>query len=794
MMRIMPSPPPLPARWTASWISPAEHPSTGVDRPAYVLEHRFELEAAVSAAWLHATALGVYEAFVNGARVGDHELAPGFTSYDETLYAQTYDVGPMLQRGQNTVTFVLSDGWYRGCVGGLQRRNVWGDVTGVLAQLDVELQDGTEVCIVTDETWTSRVASVLRADLMRGQTTDFSRPPGPINRVRMGVVSAPAPTASPAPPVRRVERLPVTLTLLEPGVSIADVGQNISGWIRLDDLGDPGSITVLTHGEHLDAHGDVTTAHLDLHSPQGDEVACHQVDEVIAGPEPEVFEPRHTVHGFRYVRIEHPGRELHASAVTAIAVHTDMERSGWFECDDERLNRLHDAAVWSFRGNAVDIPTDCPTRERSGWTGDFQVFLPTALRMFDVVGFSRKWLQSVRDDQYENGSPAMFSPDSERMKRDPSNPQRMGGGSAGWGDAVVSVPWALYQHSGDITLLAENWESMQAWVDYALAAARGHRHPVRVERSPAPATHEAFVWDGPFHFGEWCEATPISPPGTDVADAYQALLRADQGDVGTAFLHRTATQMERIATALGHPNRADHYGDVARRARSAWVREFLTPEGRTRRDTQASYVRALDFGLIPDDLVPAAVERLVELINNNDGHLTTGFLTTGSILEVLADHGHLDLAYALLTKRGVPSWLEMLERGATTFWENWDNVDADGTVRPGSLNHYAKGAAMRFLHTHVAGLRQAPGSVGWDEVVVAPRPGGEVGSAGARLQTRHGPMAVAWSRSADSLALTVSLPDGVRGRVDVEGTSSIALAPGTTTLDVHLPAHEKRKH
>ena len=784
--------PPLPSSWAATWISPTEEDRFIADRPAYSLEHAFDLVDGVMHAWLHATALGVYEVFLNGQRVGDEELAPGFTSYDETLHAQSHDVASLLQTGKNTVEIVLSDGWYRGCNGGLQRRNVWGDTTAALAQLDIETVNGSAITLGTDASWTSRISRVVRADLMRGQTTDLSRPRDAARPVRVGVVAPPQPTRSPAPPVRRVELLPVATTTLRPGVTIVDVGQNISGWVRLDDLGPAGSITTLTHGEHLDAHGDVTTEHLAQRSPQGEQVDCHQVDEVVAGREVAVFEPRHTVHGFRYVRIEHPGRALRADAVTAVVAHSDMRRTGWFECDDERLNRLHEAAVWSFRGNAVDVPTDCPTRERSGWTGDYQVFAPTAARMYDIDGFSRKWLQSVRDDQYENGSLAMFSPDSERMKTDPSNPQRIGGGSAGWGDAIVAVPWTLYQHSGDDKVLRENWTAMQAWAEFALRSARTHRHPTREARSETPAPHEDYVWDGPFHFGEWCEATPISPAGTDLADAYQALLSADQGDVGTAFLYRTTKQLAEIAATLGCSDDAARYREVAGLARSAWVEEFLTADGRTTRDSQASYVRALDFGLVPDDLVPAAAARLVELIEQNVNHLTTGFLTTGTLLEVLADTGHLDVAYGLLTRTGVPSWLEMLERGATTYWENWDAVSEDGAVSPGSLNHYAKGAAMRFLHTHVAGLRQAPGSVGWREIVVEPRPGGEVTRAAARLETPRGLVEVAWSLANDAITLTATLPEGVHGTAHLPDTADRPLSPGTTTLTSPWPPTNDR--
>lgn len=776
--------PDLPSPWVAVWISPVEDDPSAAERPAFVLERSFTITEPAEA-YLHVSALGVYEVFLNGQRVGDQELTPGSTSYDETLYGQTYDVTTTLRSGENRLEILLSDGWYRGCNGAFQHRDIWGDATAALAQLDLVGTEGVHTVVATDEQWRSRRSEIVRADLMRGQKTDRLAPIDDPRPVRVGIVDPPAPTRSPAPPVRRVEFLPASVSTLSEGVSIIDVGQNISGWVRLDDVGPEGSITVLTYGEHLDPDGDLTTRHLDAQSPTtGEVVEFHQVDEIVAGTEPVPFEPRHTVHGFRYVRVEHPGRTLRAGSVTGVVVHTDLRRTGWFECDDDRLNRLHETAVWSFRGNAVDVPTDCPTRERLGWTGDFQIFAPTAALFFDIDGFTRKWLHAVRDDQYDNGSLAMFSPDCERMKIRPDNPQRIGGGSAGWGDAAVAVPWTLYEHYGDEEVLRQNWPVMQSWVEFALGAARAHRHPARVARHAEPMPHEDFVWDGPFHFGEWSE--PPDPEAVhgadDMADAYQNLLSADQGEVGTAFLYRSTRQLAEIAEVLGRHEDASHYRTMAELAHAAWRTEFLSADGQTARDTQASYVRALDFGLVPPELVPAATARLVELIERAGGHLATGFLSTAALLPVLADTGHLDLAYRLLTQRGVPSWSEMLARGATTFWENWDAVDEAGHVNPGSLNHYAKGAAMRFLHTHVAGLRQAPGSTGWREVVVSPHPGGEVRTASSRLESPRGTITVSWALVDDELVVTTDLPDGVRGTLDIAPDGPQQLSAGQTTV------------
>ncbi|MGW5517523.1 family 78 glycoside hydrolase catalytic domain [Nocardia africana] len=773
---------PLPACRRAQWISPVEPVEIGPDRPAYLLERRFTLDWVPVSGNLYATALGVYEVLLNGQRVGDVELAPGASNYDRTVYAQTYDVSDAISEGENLIQVVLSDGWYRGRNGSQQDQGCWGTVTAALVRLDIAGADDLATTVVSDCHWTSRESEIVRADLMCGQTTDFSRPPAMPVPVSLGLVDAPEPTASPAPPVRRVGELPVrSLVTASDGVSIVDFGQNISGWVRLTDLGDPGSETVLEFGEHVNPGGEFTTAHLDTHTPQGKHIRFAQVDRVTAGGGATVFEPRHTVHGFRFVRVTHPGRRLDVRSLTAIVVHSDLERTGWFSCSDERINRLHEAGRWTFRSNAVDVPTDCPTRERSGWTGDFQIFAPSAAIMFDIDGFARKWLQAVRDDQCDDGCLAMFSPDHLRVRAS-EHPDRIGGGSAGWGDAAVAVPWTLYRHYGDRAVLEESWDSAAAWVEYALECARRFRHPSRAERSAAPAPHERYIWDGPFHFGEWLEPEAPDAPHREPADVLKDLFAADQGEVGTAYLFRSLRQLAEAAAVLGKKEEQTRFDELADLVLTAWRTEFLCPGGRTGQDTQAAYVRAIAFGLVPEDLIPRAAARLVELIIERDCRLGTGFLTSGLLLPVLADTGHADLAYRLLTRTGSPSWLEMLERGGTTFWENWENVGPDGVVRAGSLNHYSKGAVVGFFYSHIVGLRQEPGSAGWQRFRVEPVPGGELTHAAATVRVPAGQLRASWRREGSELELTVSVPHGIEGSAVLPGLPETCLAGGTTTV------------
>lgn len=779
--------------WTAAWISPVEADDPGYGRrPAHVLSGRLTMSADVVSARLYATALGNYTATVNGRRVGGDELAPGSTSYDRTLYAQAYDVTSALVPGDNRVDIELSDGWYRGQVGAFRMPAGWGTTLGARAELHAHLGDGSVQVFVSDETWTTACSSTTRADLMDGQTVDFTAAaPAPVP-VRVGeVTDAPRIDWSPAPPVRVLEaRSPATAREIRDGVWVLDFGQNASGWLRLTDLGASGTRTVIDYGEFVDASGDLSTTHLDSERHGEAPLPFVQRDEVVAGEPGTEFEPRHTVHGFQYARITRSGSEFDPASASMQVVHTDLVRTGTFVSSDEDLNRLHEIADWSFRGNAVDVPTDCPTRERLAWTGDYQVFAPTATRLYDVLGFTRKWLRSVRDDQLDDGRIANFSPDGRRIKHHLDDQLAMMTGSSGWGDAIVAVPWEMYRAYGDSLVLEENYDAMARWVEWASEQARTSRHHARAQASPEPAPFEQYLWDGTFHWGEWTEprerdadGNPIDP----IKHNPMAWFMADKGEVGTAYLHRSTATLARIAGILGREEDARRYAATAARVADAWREAYLRPDGRTVTDTQAAYVRALSFGLIPDSLRSTAVDRLVELIRAADGHLGTGFLATGDLLPVLTDAGRDDVAYELLFQRTAPSWLYMLDRGATTIWEDWDGIDEDG-VAHNSLNHYSKGAVIRFLHTHTLGLRQEHDSVAWERVLIAPVPAPDMAWAKGSHDGPQGEIAVEWRIEGDSIRITADIPAGTTARIVFPGGGAdYEAGPGRFDQSAPLP-------
>ncbi|MDQ0925510.1 alpha-L-rhamnosidase [Pseudarthrobacter sp. W1I19] len=768
-----------PSDWTARWIGPEEPdvPAPG-ERPGYAFEKTFTLASTAESARAYATAQGIYELFLNGHRGGDQQLTPGSTSYNTTLQVQTYDVTALLRPGTNALRAVLTDGWYRGTFGFTRDADMYGTHTAFLAQLELQSGDSRTV-IGTDESWLVSRTQILSADLMAGQQVDFRVPA--VNGTEASQATAAVVrkgnyetlTGPVAPPTRIVEELaPVAITRLANGHQVVDFGQNLHGWVRLTRLGAPEEKVTFVYGEALHAGGDVTQDHLrplDFRHP-GQFLSAGQVDEVTASGAPgEVFEPRHTTHGFQYASVRGLIEDLAAEDITACLVQTDLEPLGTFTCSDERLNKLHEIVQWSFRDNACEVPTDCPQREKAGWTGDWQLFIPTAAYLFDVTGFSRKWLNDVRADQWENGVIANISP-SPRPDITSADFMAFVHGSAGWADAVVMVPWELYLATGDAGILAENWDAMNRWVEFVRTAAEFCRHQDRQAASTIPAPHEKYLWDTGFHWGEWMEPDGPEPD-------LLAARSADHGIVATAYYRNTTALLAKVAAVLGRGEEAEALAELSENVRQAWETEYLDAAGHVTRPSQANCVRALAFDLVSLEQRAAVTSQLVSLIRAAGTHVGTGFLATPYLLPVLADNGELEIAYELLMQDSEPSWLVMVDRGATTMWELWNGIDDAGTPHQ-SLNHYSKGAVASFLHRYTAGLRQAPGSAGNERIIIEPRPGAGLTSAATSHQGPHGLIEVEWTADDGGLQLCATVPAGTTAEVRLPGRPPAVVGPG----------------
>lgn len=768
--------------WTARWIEPLEHdPSLTAFRPAHHLAGELDIEGEIAQATLHVTAHGVYEAFVNGQRISDVELAPGFTSYATRLQVHTHDITGLLRSGTNAVGALVSDGWWRGLHGMVRSPNAYGHRTGLLAELHVVLASGETMVWGTDGTWRSTPSHITGADLMMGETHDLRRTvagwadPG-TDRTAWDQVTV-ADTdyenliAVVGPPTRRIEELPArTITTLPEGGIVVDFGQNSNGWIRLTNLGPAETELTIRYGEWLDpATGALTQDHiagLESGTSEANVLERFQTDIVTSAGDGATFEPRHSTKGFQYVQIDgHPG-PLTTDDIASIVVHTDLTPVGGFTCSDERIQDLHRAAVWSFRGNACEIPTDCPTRERSGWVGDWQIYVATAAELFDVTDWSIRWLADLAADQLPSGAVTSIVPDP--------NPQYEiwsgGHGSAGWGDAAVHVPWELHRTSGRTDFIADELACMRRWVDFGATLAALGRHESRRERNAEPLAHEQFIWDVGWHYGEWLE------PGADMDDFVTELLLADHGPVATAYLHRSAHELSQLAALVGDDATAERYGSLAASTLDAWRTEFLDDDGRVQPQTQANLVRGIAFGLVPDDLVPQAADDLVALVRAADTHLGTGFLATPYLLPVLADTGHLDVAYELLYQDTEPSWLRMIDAGSTTVWEDWDGVSEAGIPRH-SLNHYSKGAVISFLHRYTAGVELT--EPGYRRFRVAPRPGGSITSATYWHDTPHGRIETSWAITDGTAELELTVPTGTQADVALPDGTEHAAPAGT---------------
>lgn len=737
-----------PHDWSARFISPRT--IGGLRTPAPVLGATLVLPAPVVQARLYVTALGCLNAFVNGRRVGEEQLAPGWTSYDNRLRYRTHVVTDLLEVGENRMQVQLGNGWYRGRLGWSGGGALYGERLAVLAQLEVTCDDGSRHVLASDDRWTATESNILSDDLYDGQRTDLRSPAlGGVaaggDAVDVLDVDLRKLVAPDGPPVRVTEVVPAAAVSTTPaGATLVDFGQNVVGWVRLRVRGAaPGDEVVLRHAEVLEA-GELSVRPL--------RTAKATDTYLLAGAPEEVLEPSLTFHGFRYVEVRGVA-ELHAEDIEACVLGTDLYRTGWFSSSDELLDRFHDNVVWGMRGNFLDVPTDCPQRdERLGWTGDIQVFAPTASFLFDCAGFLTSWLADLAAEQEDDGSVPFVVPDVLREN---------GPAASAWGDAAVVVPWVLYERTGDVELIRRQLPSMRAWVDrmHALAGAD-------------------LLWTGGFQFGDWLD--PTAPPD----DPAQA--KADPDVVATAHFARGADLVAGAARVVGDIGTAEGYADLAARVRTAFADEYVTEGGRVLSDSQTVYALALRWDLLPQASQRArAARRLADLVRAAGFRIGTGFVGTPLVTDALTDAGYARTAYRLLLQTGCPSWLYPVTMGATTVWERWDSLLPDGSVNAGemtSFNHYALGAVADWLHRRVAGL--APAAPGYRRLDVRPVPSSALTHAYARHLTPYGEASVGWHRQDGVLTVRLSVPVGVTADVVLPGPDN-GVAIGETQQVAH---------
>jgi alpha-L-rhamnosidase len=757
-----------PSDWEGDWISLGEGPPEDVDpptgdeyndvgsglAPSPYLRREFRLEKPVRSARLYATARGVYEPHVNGERVGEDVLAPGWTDYRERIQYQTYDVTGLLAEGRNVLGAVLGDGWYAGFVGfdPKHRGAHYGSRPHLLAQLEVEFEDGTTQTVVSDGSWKSSTGPILYSDPLVGESYDARREMAGWNEpgfddsawypVGVEGVEGPPLAAQPDEGVRVTGEVSAeAVTEPESGVYVFDMGQNIVGWVRLKVEGGAGTEVALRHAEALNPDGTIYTTNLRF---------ARATDRyVLRGGGEEIYEPRFTFHGFRYVEVTgYPG-EPPLEAITGRVVHSATPPAGSFECSSPMVNKLQSNIVWGQRGNFLSIPTDCPQRdERLGWMGDAQIFVRTAAYNMDVAAFFEKWMVDVEDAQSPDGAfpdvAPLFGERSEAFLKK---------GSPAWGDAGIIVPWTIYKTYDDTRIVKRHYDAMKRWMVY-----------LRESNPDLLRTNKLGN-----NYGDW-----LSPRGDYTPKDLLA----------TAYWAYDARLMAEMASAIGRGEDAKDYEDLFERIKGAFNEAYVAPDGRIKGDTQTCYVLALHMDVLPEELRPAAAEHLVAAIEREDWHLSTGFAGVGYLCPVLTETGYVDIAYRLLGNDTYPSWGYTIKNGATTIWERWDGwTEEKGFQSPNmnSLNHYSLGSIGEWLYRYVAGIDGE--SPGYERILIRPHPGGDLTHASAEYDSVRGMIMSAWSIEGDRFELEVTIPPNTKATVHIPAADGATVTEGDVPLE-----------
>lgn len=672
----------------------------------------FRCAAKAEKAMLEITALGVYEAKLNGERIGDFILAPGWTSYSNRLQVQSYDVTDMLKT-ENSLEVTVGQGW-RAIANKRDGSDFLGyRDTALIAELTIVYADGTTESIVTDSSWTARESKLRYTNIYDGDIYDATFKAGSARHCICVDLEKDMLIPQEGEKIVEHERMPALQVIKTPaGETVIDFGQNMTGYVEFRIKGTPGAQATISHGETLDRDGNFYNANY--------RSADAQIKFVCDGEE-HTYKSALTFFGFRYIRLENWPDEVKKENFTAIVVHSDIRRTGYFECSDETVNKLFKNIIWGQKSNFLDVPTDCPQRdERLGWTGDAQVFVRTASLNFDVERFFKKWLRDLAADQGRDGCVPHVIPNiSDDM-----------GGSSAWSDAAVICPWEIYRTYGDKAVLEEQFDSMKAWIDWMRERSENGRR------------------SGGSHFGDWLGLD--SPEGS-----YKGATPEDL--IATAYYKYSTELFIKAAHALGRD--VAEYENIPAEAAAAFRREYME-NGRVKNATQTACVLALYFD-ITDDRAATATQ-LNELVKRA-GHLETGFVGTPYLLHALSDNGCAETAYDLLLRREYPSWLYPISKGATTVWEHWDGIKPDGTMWStdmNSFNHYAYGAVADWMYGAAAGINSDPDHPGFEHIIFRPVTDRRLDFVKASIDTRRGTVASEWRRENSRIKYIFTVPEG----------------------------------
>ena len=729
--------------WRAKWIR-AGYEEDSIMRPSPMLRKQFSAAKKIKSAKAYITSHGLYEAFINGNRVGDSYLTPGWTSYNKRLQYQVYDVTSLVAQGNNVLGVQLGSGWYRGYLAWQDSKNLYGRHLDLLLQLAITYSDGSTETVITDDSWKSSTGPIRYSEIYHGEINDArlektgwmtsSYNDADWSRVTVQDLPNDHIIATVNETVKKHEVFPAKKIFRTPkGELVVDFGQNLVGMVQLKVSGKAGDSIKIYHAEVLDKAGNFYTENL--------RIARQENIYILKGEGPESFEPHFTFQGFRYAKVVGFPGELKPENISAVAMYSDMPPSGTFSTSHPLLNQLQHNIQWGQKGNFLDVPTDCPQRdERLGWTGDAQVFARTAAFNMDVYNFFRKWLKDVAADQTETGAIPHVIPNVLGQNAS---------GSAGWADAGVIIPWAMYLHYGDTSILEQQYNSMKNWVGFMQKNSTN------------------YLWNKGFHFGDWLFYRPF-----DDNDGRSAV--TDKYLISQCFFANSTQILLNAATILGKSDDVKTYTDLLNNIKAAFIKEYVTPTGRLVSSTQTAYVLALHFDMLPENLRQQAAQRLAQNVRDYNNHLTTGFLGTPYLCHVLSRFGYTDVAYRLLLQESYPSWLYPVKMGATTIWERWDGQRPDSTFQtPGmnSFNHYAYGAIGDWMYRVMAGINTEESAPGYKKIRIMPHIGGNLSEVNANYQSDYGLISSHWKTDGNRLQFDVEIPANTTARIYIPATA-----------------------
>lgn len=716
--------------------------STDMGTVCPVFRKTFSVHKKIKHAFLEISSLGVYEAFLNESRVGEFLLAPGWTSYRKRLQVQSCDVTKLVQN-ENTLTVTVGNGWCVGRLAWTDESRFWADAPALIACLTLEYEDGTTEEMKTDESWQCAESPVRFSELYDGENYDARITPANWGAVRIYDYDKATLIPQEGDEIREIETVtPVGLIHTPNGETVLDFGQNLVGYVQFRVHGKCGDVVELSHAEILDKDGNFYTGNL--------RSAKQKITYICDGSEA-VYKPHFTFQGFRYLRVDRWPGEIELKDFTAVVISSDMERIGYFECSDPKVNQLYQNIIWSQKGNFVDIPTDCPQRdERLGWTGDAQVFTQTAAYNYNVERFFRKWLHDLKADQFPDGRMPFvvpYIPVTKQYDRPNMSAEQIGSqiqddgkkNSSAWADAAVICPWQIYLAYGDPAVLDDQFDSMKAHIDWVRQSGDNE-----------------FLWNTGFHLGDWLAID--CPEGTRVGPTDPYL-------ISTAYYAYSTRLFVKAGKILGRD--MSEYETLYQNIRQAFQNEYVR-DGRLTSDTQTAYVIALYFDLV-DDKAPFAA-RLAELIQSNGNKLNTGFLGTAHLLLALSQNGYDDVAYSLLLQEEFPSWLYSVNQGATTIWEHWDSLRPDGSMWSDSMNsfnHYSYGAVAAWMYSVICGINPVEHAPGYKHILLKPVPDPRLQYARASLKTKYGKIESSWEQTGSGVTYRFTVPQGTTATIDL---------------------------